>query len=70
MNLEQKRDDQRLKSLLNDIQKPIDRIEKRLQTYKDDLQATARLQIMNWLPSIRYTQHHIQGLLRPEYTAV
>ena len=60
MSLEQKRDDQRLRALLSDIQRPIDRIEKRLQVYEDGLQATARLQIMNWLSAIPYMQHHVQ----------
>ena len=60
MNFEQKQDDQRLRALLSDVQRPIDRIEKRLQTYEDGLQATARFQILNWLSAIPYMQHHIQ----------
>ena len=61
LSLEQKRDDQRLRALLVDVQKPIYQIEKRLQTYEDGLQARARIEILNWLSPIPYMQHHVQA---------
>lgn len=61
MSLEQKQDDQRLRALLGDMQRPIDRIEKRLQNYEDGLQAAERVQILEWLSPIPYMQHHVQS---------
>ena len=61
MSLERKQDDQRLRALLNDMQRPIDRIEKRFQDYQDGLQANTRTQILRWLSPIPYMQHHIQA---------
>ena len=61
MSLEQKRDNQRLKDLLTDMEEPIHRIEERLQGYEDGLQAKTRIQILGWLSPIPYMQHHIQA---------
>ena len=61
LSLEQKRDNQRLKDLLRDMEKPITRIEERLQIHEDGLQARTRIEILGWLSPIPYMQHHIQA---------
>ena len=61
MNLQQKRDHQRLRDLLNDMQRPIDRMKEHLQKYEDGLEAKTRIQILSWLSPIPYLQHHIQA---------
>ena len=61
VSVEQRRHDERLRSLLSDMQRPIDRIEERLQSHEDGLQAAERIQILAWMSPIPYMQHHIQA---------
>lgn len=60
MSADRKSYDKRLRTLLGDMQSPINRIEKQLQSYEDDLQEAERIEILNWLSPIPYLQHHSQ----------
>ena len=57
---EQKANDQGLRSLLGGLQRPIDRIETRLQDQADGLKEAERAKILEWLLPIAYVQHHVQ----------
>ena len=52
---------QRLEKVLNDLQMPIDRIEKDLQDLRDDLGDAKRIHILQWISPIPYEQHHNQA---------
>ena len=52
---------ERLKRILNDLQKPIDRIEKRLQELQDGLSEAERIKILYWLSPLPYEQYHNQS---------
>lgn len=61
LSLEEKTNHQHLKSVLNDLQKPIDRIERNLQYLQDDLSEAKRIQILRWLSPLPYEQYHNQA---------
>ena len=52
---------QQLKNVLDNLQLPIDRIEKDVQDLRDDLGNTKRIQILQWISPIPYEQHHNQA---------
>ena len=52
---------QQLKNALDNLQLPIDRIEKDVQDLRDDLGNTKRIQILQWISPIPYEQHHNQA---------
>lgn len=52
---------QKLSRLLDDLQRPIDRMESRLREWQDNLQADKRIEILNWLSTIPYRKHHIEA---------
>lgn len=62
MTFEQRRHDEHLRTSFSEMQRPIERIEKRLQSYEDGLQAAERIQILEWLSPIPYMQHHVQAI--------
>ncbi|KAI9675706.1 MAG: hypothetical protein M1817_001073 [Caeruleum heppii] len=49
---------QRLAVILEDLQKPIDRIEEQILVIQDGLQDDERCKILNWLSPQPYIQHH------------
>lgn len=52
---------QHLKDVLDNLQMPIDRIERDLQDMRDDLGDAKRIQILQWISPIPYEQHHNQA---------
>lgn len=53
--------DQNLKSMLINLEKPINRMEKQLKEIQDGLQVKERIEILGWLSPIPYEQHHTQA---------
>ena len=63
MNLtlgEQKRH-QDLSNALRTLQQPIDRMEEQFRIFRDDLVSGTRIEILQWLSSMPYIQHHNQA---------
>jgi len=58
MSLEEKSRHQQLKNILDDLQKPIDRMQKQISNLHDDLHESERCNILNWLSKQPYIQHH------------
>ena len=61
LTLEEKGKFHRLKKALEDIQRPIDRMEKQLEDVHDNLEDTERQEILRWLSPTPYIQHHVQS---------
>lgn len=61
LSIEEKNNHQYLKSVLSDLQKPIDRIESNLQDLQDGLSETKRIQILHWLSPLPFEQYHNQA---------
>ena len=61
MTLEEKARFDRLHQILEDLQKPISRIEGQLEYIHDSLNNAHRQEILEWLSSIPYLQHHVQS---------
>ena len=49
-----------LRRQLNDMQKPISRIDQQMRDIQDDLDEDERLQIIQWLSPVPYKRHHEQ----------
>jgi hypothetical protein len=47
-----------LKDLLRDLEKPINRVSTQLADLHDNLQSSKRREILNWMSSVPYEQHH------------
>jgi hypothetical protein len=58
LSLEEESRHQQLKIVLDDLQKPIDRIQKKISDLHDSLQESERHNILNWLSTQPYIQHH------------
>ena len=52
---------QRLVSLLQDMKRPINRMDKALEDFRDSLDASKRAKILHWLSSTPYIEHHTQA---------
>ncbi len=50
-----------LKGILQDLQRPINRMERDLKTLHDGLTASERGKILQWISPIPYLQHHNQA---------
>ena len=61
LTLEEKDNFDRLRKALDEIQRPISRMERQLQYIHDNLESTQREKIFYWLSPVPYTQHHIQS---------
>ena len=61
LTIEEKGNFHRLRKVLEDIQRPINRVEKHLEHVHDNLKSDERQQILRWLSPIPYVQHHIQS---------
>ena len=61
LTLEEKDNFRRLRKAFEDIQRPIDRMEKHLETIHDTLESAHRQEILCWLSPIPYVQHHVQS---------
>lgn len=61
LSLDENNKHQQLKNLLNDIQMPINRLEKDMHDLRDDLDDAKRIQILQWISPIPYEQHHNQA---------
>lgn len=60
LSLNEKNNHQHLKGVLDNIQMPIDRIERDVHDLRDDLSDAKRSQIIQWISPIPYKQHHNQ----------
>lgn len=58
LSVEEESRHQQLKFLLDDLQKPIERIQKKISDLHDNLQGSERCDILNWLSTQPYIQHH------------
>ena len=61
LSLNEENNRQHLKSVLDNLQMPIDRIERDLHDLRDDLGDAKRIQILQWISPIPYEQHHNQA---------
>ena len=61
LSLNEKNNHQHLKGVLDNIQMPIDRIERDVHDLRDDLSDAKRSQILQWISRIPYVQHHNQA---------
>ncbi len=52
---------QQLKEVLDDLQKPVNRMDDYLKTLQDHLHATERLEILEWLSTLPYRKYHNQA---------
>ena len=52
---------QQLVEVLDDLQRPIDRMNDHLKNLQDHLQATERLGILEWLSTLPYKKYHNQA---------
>ena len=67
LTMEEENRHQQLLVALNDLRLPIDRIERRLQVQRDKNNAFNPTEILNWLSTIPYQEHHREtgyGVLR------
>jgi hypothetical protein len=58
MSSEEKSRHQQLRNILDDLQKPIDRMQKQISDLHDGLQENERCNILDWLSKQPYIQHH------------
>ena len=58
-DLEEKSED--LRGILQDLQRPIDRMEQEIQALHDGLTIAERGKMLQWISPIPYMQHHIQA---------
>ena len=61
LTLEEKDDYDRLRKALDDIKRPINRMEGQLNAVHDNLKDSERQEILRWLSPIPYIQHHVQS---------
>ena len=61
LTLEEKANSDRLQQILQDLQQPISRIGGQLEYIHDSLNNAHRQEILQWLSSIPYLQHHVQS---------
>ena len=61
LTLEEKDNFHRLRKALDDIQRPINRMEKQLENVHDKLESAQRQELLRWLSPIPYLQHHVQS---------
>ena len=58
LSLDDTNNRQELLGILSDLRKPIDRMERRIESLQDNLQSKQRAEILNWLSPIPYRCHH------------
>ena len=58
LSLEEGNRHQQLRNVLDDLQKPIDRMQKQISDIQDGFQEEERRKILNWLSEQPYIQHH------------
>lgn len=61
LTLEEKINFDRLQQALEDLQRPISRMEIQLEDVRDNLRTAERQEILHWLSPIPYVQHHVQS---------
>ena len=61
LSLNDENNHQHLKSVLGNMQMPIDRIERDVHDLRDELSDAKRGQIIQWISPIPYKQHHNQA---------
>ena len=61
LSLEEEKNFTTLKGILQDLQQPIDRLERDLQTLHDGFTEGERCKILHWISPIPYIQHHNQA---------
>ena len=61
LSLEEEKNFNDLKNILQDLQQPINRMERDLQTLHDGLTIAERSKILQWISPIPYIQHHNQA---------
>ena len=61
LSLEQEKNFSDLKGILQDLQQPINRMERDLQTLHDGFTKYERNEILQWISAIPYIQHHNQA---------
>ncbi len=61
LSLEEERNFNVLKGILQDLQQPINRMDRNLQTLHDDLTIAERGKILQWISPLPYMQHHNQA---------
>ena len=61
LTLEERESHQRLLTLLDDLSKPIKRMEAELKDVHDWLSAEGKLNILQWISPLPYQQYHIQA---------
>lgn len=61
LTLEEEANSDRLQQILEDLQQPISRMEGQLEYIHDSLNNAHRQEILRWLSSIPYLQHHVQS---------
>lgn len=61
LTLEEKNNFHRLEKALEDIQRPIVRMQRQLEDVNDNLKSDERREILRWLSPIPYIQHHVQS---------
>ena len=61
LTLEEKANSDRLHQILEDLKQPISRIEGQVEYIHDSLNNAHRQDILQWISSIPYLQHHVQS---------
>ena len=61
LSIEEEKNFKTLESILQELQQPINRMERDLQTLHDNLTIAERVKILQWISPIPYTQHHNQA---------
>lgn len=61
LTLEEKDNFHRLEKALEDIQRPINRMQRQLEDVYDNLENAERQKILHWVSPIPYIQHHVQS---------
>ena len=61
LTLEEEANSDRLQQILEDLQQPVSRMEGQLEYIHDSLNNAHRHEILRWLSSIPYLQHHVQS---------
>lgn len=61
LTLEEKDNFHRLEKALEEVQRPINRMQRQLEDVHENLKSAERQEILRWLSPIPYIQHHVQS---------